>query len=357
MVLDFSEKIAQFSKRVEGLKDQIQTEEATKTALIMPFFQMLGYDVFNPSEFMPEFTADVGIKKGEKIDYAIFLNGALSILLEAKAINDNLDKHGSQLFRYYATSPARFGILTNGILYKFYTDLDAPNKMDERPFLEFNFLDIKENLVPEIRKFERNNFDCDNILNSATELKYTGEIKKLLASEMSNPSDDFIRFMLKDIYTGMKTQAVIDKFRDTTRKAFYQFVTDILNDRFKAVINPSTISESAPPTGVESVDPEPVSKIVTTMEELEAFAIVKAMLKDTVPPARIFYRDTESYFGILLDDNKNKWICRVAINKTQINLYIPDENKKSLRYPLNSINDIFDYQAQLTEAVKHYLTD
>lgn len=353
--MDFSEKIIQFSKRVQSLRNQIQTEEATKTALIMPFFQLLGYDVFNPSEFMPEYTADVGIKKGEKIDYAIFLNGELGILLEAKSVNEDLGKHGSQLFRYYATSPARFGILTNGIVYKFYTDLDAPNKMDDRPFLEFNLLDIKDNLIPEIRKFERNNYDCDNILTSATELKYTNEMKKVLIEEMANPSDDFVRFLLKDIYTGVKTQAVIDKFKGTTKKAFYQFVTDILNDRFKAVIENSATSDTVPTVEIETADTEPVNKITTTMEELEAFAIVKALLKDVIAPSRLFYRDTESYLGILMDDNKNKWICRIAIGKVQTNLFIPDENKKQLRYPLNSIDDLYNYQPQLIEAAKRYI--
>jgi hypothetical protein len=273
--LDFSEKVVQFAKRIENIKDQIQTEEATKTALIMPFFQLLGYDVFNPAEFMPEYTADVGIKKGEKIDYAIFVNGELSILLEAKSVDEDLDKHGSQLFRYYATSSARFGILTNGIIYKFYTDLEAPNKMDDRPFLEINLLDLKDNLIPEIKKFERDNYDCDNILNSAAELKYTSEMKKLLYEEMSNPSDDFVRFMLKDV----------------------------------------------------------------------------------VSPSRIFYRDTESYFGILLDDNKYKWICRVSIGKIQTNLFIQDENKQAIRYPLNSIDDIYNFQPQLTEAVQRHLAE
>lgn len=254
--MDFSEKIVQFSKRVQNLKDQINTEEATKTALIMPFFQMLGYDVFDPSEFMPEFTADVGIKKGEKIDYAIFLEGELSILLEAKAINEDLDKHGSQLFRYFATSTARFGILTNGVIYKFFADLDAPNKMDDRPFLEFNLLDIRDNLIPEIKKFERNTYDCDTILTSATELKYTSEMKKVLQEEMNNPTDDFVRFLLKDIYPGIKTQTVIDKFRDTTKRAFYQFVTDILNDRFKAVIENPGSSEAAAYIESETTDAE-----------------------------------------------------------------------------------------------------
>jgi hypothetical protein len=102
---------------------------------------------------------------------------------------------------------------------------------------------------------------------------------------------------------------------------------------------------------------EPVSKINTTIEELESFAIVKALLRDTVTPARLFYRDTESYLGILLDDNKNKWICRVAIGKNQINLYIPDENKKPIRYSVESIDDIYNYQPQFIEAVGRYLKD
>lgn len=359
--MDFSEKIVQFSQRVQSMKDSIQTEEATKTALIMPFFQMLGYDVFNPLEFTPEYVADVGIKKGEKIDYAIFLNGELCILIEAKAVNEDLEKHGSQLFRYFATLPARFGILTNGVMYKFYTDLDAPNKMDERPFLEFNLLDLKENLFPEIKKFERDNFDCDNILNSATELKYTTEMKKILTEELVNPSEDFVRFLLKDIYAGMKTQNVIDRFRNITKRAFNQFINDTLSERFKAAINSQAEAaadietDTTPPPTLP--DDEKQHNIITTLEELEAFAIVKTILKDTVNPSRIFYRDTESYLGILLDDNKLKWICRISIRKSQINLYLPDENKKMIRHPIDSINDLYSYENKLIEATSRYLGD
>lgn len=355
--MDFIEKLNEFSTRVETLKDQIKTEEATKTALIMPFFQLLGYDVFNPSEFVPEYIADVGIKKGEKIDYAIFINGQLSILVEAKAVNEDLNKHGSQLFRYFATLPARFGILTNGIIYKFYADLETPNKMDEKAFLEFDLLDIKDNLIPEIKKFQRNNFDSENILTSAAELKYTQEMKKVLSKELVNPSDDFIRFMLKDVYSGIKTQNVIDRFRNTTKRAFNQFINDTLNERFKAVIgNQSEIAATdESKTTTQNISDEGTSKIVTTLEELEAFAIVKAVLKDTVDPSRLFYRDTESYLGILLDDNKLKWICRIVVGKSQLNLYIPDENKKAVRYPLQTINDIYTFEEQLINVVKRYI--
>ncbi len=128
--MDFIDQLKQFSSRVETLRASLQTEEATKTAIIMPFFAMLGYDVFNPQEFVPEFTADVGTKKGEKVDYAIVDNGNPIILIEAKWIGENLNKHDSQLFRYFATTTAKIGILTNGLIYKFYTDLETPNKMD-----------------------------------------------------------------------------------------------------------------------------------------------------------------------------------------------------------------------------------
>ena len=104
--MDFIDQLKQFAKRAESLKDTVETEEATKTALIMPFFSMLGYDVFNPQEFVPEFTADVGIKKGEKVDYAIVKDGSPVILVECKASSESLDKHDSQLFRYFGTTTA-----------------------------------------------------------------------------------------------------------------------------------------------------------------------------------------------------------------------------------------------------------
>ena len=123
--MDFIDKVKQLSTRISTMKDNISTEEATKTSMIMPFFQLLGYDVFNPLEFVPEYTADFGIKKGEKVDYAIMdENNQPVILVEAKWCGEPLDKHASQLFRYFSTTPAKFGVLTNGIIYRFYTDLD-----------------------------------------------------------------------------------------------------------------------------------------------------------------------------------------------------------------------------------------
>jgi len=124
--MDFKDQIKRLGEKVLKLRDQIQTEEATKNAFIMPFIHALGYDIFNPEEVIPEFIADIGIKKGEKVDYAIQRNGMPVMLIECKWCNDCLDVYSSQLFRYFHTTQSRFALLTNGVSYLFYTDLVEP---------------------------------------------------------------------------------------------------------------------------------------------------------------------------------------------------------------------------------------
>ena len=222
--MEFNEQIKQFSERVAMLKDTISTEEATKMSLVVPMFQILGYDVFNPLEFCPEYTADVGIKKGEKVDYAILEEGQPNILIECKSCSEQIDKHSSQLFRYFGTTPAKFGILTNGIIYRFYTDLEESNKMDLVPFLEINMLSIKDSSISELKKFCKDNFDKDKIFSTAEELKYSSLIKNILSSEFENPSEEFVRFILSGIYEGQKNQKVIDKFTPVVKKSFSSFL-------------------------------------------------------------------------------------------------------------------------------------
>ena len=222
--MGFNEDLKSFAERIIPLKDTISTEEATKMSMIIPFFQLLGYDVFNPSEFCPEYTADVGIKKGEKVDYAILINNQPEILIECKWCGESLTKHGSQLFRYFSTSPAKFAILTNGLTYQFFTDLDEANKMDLTPFLEINIDNLKDAQINELKKFSKEVFDKDNIFSTASELKYSTLIKGLLSQDLDAPSDDFIRYVLSGVYDGPKTQKVIDKFKPIVKKSFNGFI-------------------------------------------------------------------------------------------------------------------------------------
>jgi len=241
--MNFSDEIKQFSERVITIKDNILTEEATKMSLIVPFFQLLGYDVFNPSEFYPEYTADVGIKKGEKVDYAIMQDGNPSILIECKWCGDALDKHGSQLFRYFGTTSAKFGILTNGLLYRFYTDLDEANKMDLTPFLEINLLEIKEGYLLELKKFSKENFDKDSIFSTAAELKYSNLLKELLKKELDDPSENFVRLLISSIYDGQKNQKVIDKFKPIVKKSFNGFINELVNAKISSALTKENADE------------------------------------------------------------------------------------------------------------------
>ena len=354
VIMDFIESIKQFSERVSMLKDTISTEEATKMSLVVPLFQLLGYDVFNPSEFCPEYIADVGIKKGEKVDYAILENGQPTILIECKSCSEQLDKHSSQLFRYFGTSPAKFGILTNGIIYRFYTDLEESNKMDLVPFLEINMLQLKDASINELKKFCKDNFDKDKIFSTAEELKYSSLIKGALQKEFESPSDDFVRFILADIYEGQKNQRVLDKFSPLVKRAFSSFVNEIVNTKISSALSVDSdeeINESTETT----VEEAPVSKIITTEEEIEGFYIVRGLLAGIVPVEDVAYRDTESYFGVLYTNNNRKPICRLNLDTKNKQLLIPDENKKFERIYIESLNDIYKYKNKLIEVVKRYL--
>jgi len=229
--MEFTERLNALSNKIKQQLDVINTEEATKTAFVMPFIHnVLGYDVFDPSEVTPEFVCDVGTKKGEKIDYAIMKNNDVQILIECKKIGEPLNiNHASQLFRYFHVTNARISILTNGQNYKFFTDLDAPNKMDEKPFLEVDLLDIDENIIPELKKLTKSSFDLESIINAAGELKYVSQIKKILHSQLNNPEDDFVKFFASRVYDGILTQKVRESFLNLTKKAASQYINDQVN--------------------------------------------------------------------------------------------------------------------------------
>ena len=359
--MDFFEKLMSLAAKVRLQGPAIQTEEATKNAFVMPFINtVLGYDVFDPQEVMPEFVCDVGTKKGEKIDYAIMKDGEVQILIECKKIGESLSiNHASQLFRYFHVTSARISILTNGQVYRFFTDLDAPNKMDEKPFLELDLLDIDEYSVPELIKLTKSAFDVDSIINAAGELKYVSQLKKLIGTQVSKPEDDVVKFFASRVYEGVITQKVREQFFELTRKALAQFLNDQINDRLKSAmsgaIQPTiaslTITNSA---NTDQERDESEDKILTTLEELEGYHIVRAVVRSVVDAKRIVQRDTQSYFGILLDDNNRKPICRLHFNRSQKYLGIFDEGKNETRHAISSIDEIYEYADQLKKTVGYY---
>lgn len=352
--MDFKDIIRQLIERVEKLQNSIQTEEATKNALIMPFLAALGYDVFNPLEVVPEYTCDIGTKKGEKIDYAIIRDGEPALLIECKHCIENLNLHNNQLLRYFNVSKAKFGLLTNGIIYRFYTDLEKENVMDDKPFLEINLLDIKDNQIEELRKFHKSYFDVDNIMNTASELKYTNELKGVISSEFAAPTVEFVKLLARQVYGGPMTAKTIEQFTGLVRRAAAQWKNDAINERFKAALNSETEivqNESGIEEPVKECDE---NRIVTSEEEMQAFYIVKSILAQKAPLSRIFARDTQSYFGVLLDDNNRKPICRFHFNGGKKYIEIFDADKKGTKHLLESIEDIYKFSDPILSIIDCY---
>lgn len=356
--MDFKDQIKQLGERVLKLKDQIQTEEATKNALIMPFIQTLGYDVFSPMEVVPEYIADVGVKKGEKVDYAILKDGQVSIIIECKHWGQKLDIHDNQLLRYFNVSKAKFAILTNGIKYRFYTDLVEPNVMDDKPFLDFDIVDIKEQQVEELKKFHKSYFDVANIVSSASELKYTNEIKAILTAELKSPSEEFVKFFATKVYAKKMTSNVIFQFQDLVKKSINHIISDMITDRLKSAINKEEEVVKQSEEVVVAIEPEngKEKQIETTSDEIEGFFIVKSILRQQIESNRITYRDAQSYFAILLDDNNRKTICRLYLNTSKKYLGIFDSAKKETKNEIVSLDDIYNFSEQLKSTVETYIS-
>jgi hypothetical protein len=355
--MDFKDSIKLLGDRIAKLKDSVTTEEATKNAFIMPFIKELGYDVFNPFEVVPEFTADIGIKQGEKIDYAIMKDGHPIILIECKChLNPLSIQNASQLFRYFHTTKAKFSILSNGTEYRFYTDLVEPNKMDEKPFFVINITDIKDAQIDELKKFHKAYFDFTNIVNTASELKYTNELKLMINSELTNPSPDFVRHFARKIYPGMVNQKILDQFTELTKKSFSQYLNDIINDRLKLALTKETEIQKTTDEIKDPIMPAAV-KVETTQDELEAFYIIRAILRSKVKVDRIVHRDAQSYFAILLDDNNRKPICRLYFTDKRKQIGIMDETKTEKKYELASLDNLYDHSGILIKAVEGYLKE
>lgn len=361
-----TQRLETLATKVESQRSTIETEEATKNAFVMPFIALvLGYDVFNPNEVVPEYTADVGTKKGEKIDYAIVQDGVLQMLIECKKIGEPLNiNHASQLFRYFATENARIGVLTNGDEYQFFTDLEKTNRMDEKPFLVLTVTDLDTALIPEICKLTKEIFDLDSILNAAEELKYVGELKRVLAAEFKAPQDDWVKFLASRVYDRPYTQKTREQFSSLVPKAMKQFLADQVNDRLKAALggqqtDPTTgltnDSADSPTDETHTSSSQSDDGIETTASELAAYNIVRAIVCSEVPMDRIYARDTKSYFGILLDDNNRKPIARLHFNAGTKYLGLLDADKNETRVPLDLLEDIYKYSDQLRQAVHNYL--
>jgi hypothetical protein len=358
--MNFEEKVKGLADKAVKVRAMLETEEATKNALVMPFIAALGYDVFDPTEVVPEFVADVGIKKGEKVDYAIKRGDDIVMLIEAKKVASELAiEHSSQLFRYFTVTKARIAVLTNGTVYRFFSDLEESNKMDEKPFLELNLLDLRESLIVEVSKLSKSTFDLESMLETASDLKYMREIRATFERQLESPDEDFVKFFFQQASpNGRFIQSAKDQFARLVKRTLSGYITDKVGDRLRSALaradgNDPGQAAVALATAVVELAPESDATkdgIVTTEEELEGFRIVKAIVCDVVALERVSYRDSKSWFAILLDGSNRKPLCRLHFNRARKYVSTFDAQRNETRHAIDGLDGIYALRDDLRAA-------
>jgi len=318
--MTLKEELQKLSVQITERKKHITNEEMTKQSLIIPFLQVLGYDVFNPLEVKSEYISDFGKKKGEKVDYAIFKDGKPIIFIEAKAVNENLDTYDSQLARYFnATPEVKLAIITNGIIYKFFTDVDSNNIMDENPFAAINIIDLSVNDIEILARFRKEIFETESLVKYAEDLIYTSNLNIKLKDLFKNPPDDFIRYLIKDFSDSRITSNVIERFRPIIKKSISNAILDIVSQGIFQ--QEATPTEEEKPAIAQPEEPltngQAIKKqSVTTEEEIKGYEIIKKILiAGNRDISELQYKDTINYFGILTKNIFN-WFIRLNLDST-----------------------------------------
>lgn len=354
--MDFKDSIKQLSQKATQFKDNLLTEEATKTTLVLPFIISLGYDVFNPLEVVPEMDCALINKKSDKIDYAIMIDNKPIMLIECKQANVNLELHTSQLQKYFAASNAKFGLLTNGIEYRFYTDLDKLNIMDEKHFLAINLLDITDNEIEQLKKFHKSYYNEGDILSTAQDLKYSTEIRSILNKEVASPSAEFVKFFTKQVYGGKTTEKALEFFTPIVKNCINDIINDIIQDRLSLAstqLSSPIVEEHHSSENTTEVEiTEPSDGIITTQDEIDSYNIVRSILCRKIPVSKIEYKDCKTYFSVYIK-NSSHWICRFYYGAYKKQLCLPQDNYSSnVKLEIQYIDDIFNYTEHLEKALE-----
>ena len=362
--MTFEDDLKEFIKTIPEKLEHIDSEETSKIALITPFLRLMGYDTTNPAEVKAEYTADVGTKQGEKVDFAILEDGNPIIFIECKSATNELSTDNiSQLYRYFSITDIQIGILTNGVDYKFFTTGEDNNRMDEKPFLDINLLNLTKKDIKELEKFKKVNFDVDEVVSRADNLKYRNLIKKTLITEFDNPSDEFIMAVGKQVYDGRLTQGIKEKFGNIISIA----VTEIINERVNKTLNDAVANNETEQEDNNDVEEKEEfideDGIITTDIEKEGYFIVKSIASELIDPTRVAIRDRKQYCNILFDNNQRFPIVRFYFNnENHLRVEFYDEitltkngGKKGEKIDIEAVSELYSYKQRMLDVIQQYL--
>jgi hypothetical protein len=320
--------IAQLKKVLDNFKlneaiELCSNEAQTRKFLIEPFFFMLNYI---STDLIPEYNADFGDRVSQKIDYAIVLNKKDTILIEAKKQTSKLsDKEAGQLNGYFNnTKNSKLAILTNGIEYRFYSDISEPNIIDTKPFFQFNLSNYSEKDIESLIRFDKRFVKINEIVKSAQEIVFAESFEDSMLKELNIPSKDFLKIIHRNM--SFKT-----KFNDETQGKMISLINSSL---LKSLYDKKVLNEASSNS----------QGVITTELEIQAYHIIRTILihNKKIPNERITYKDFKSFFNISIDDSSKKVICKLVFNEKSMKITI--ENNE---YILQHTDDLLKYKNEL----------
>jgi len=365
MGMTFFDQMKQVATRVKEHRSDAQNEAQTISYLVYPFLKdVLGYDYASPKEVVREFGADIAGKKGEKVDIALLgEDGTPIILIEVKACTNPLgDDPLVQLKRYFPHTPARVGILTNGLVYKFYSEKsDNKANLDSEPFLEVDVLKYAQNTaleddtIKKLQKFRKKNFNVEDILSTAEDLKYINAMKEFFKRQLDTPEEEFVKVVLRGLPFDTTKRNKVEKYGSHVKQALSEVIGERVAKRIAAAgdLERGQLTETAEVQNEEKIA-ESSSEILPTEEELACYYIVKAILAKTVDLSRIAHKKGKTGFSIQLDGSIKKLICRFTIAPRSRFVEIP-EAEKWARHDFQDVNEAYELNEKIIERTQALL--
>jgi hypothetical protein len=316
-VSNFVEKMQEVAQKILNRMDKvIGNEQATKDSLIKPFFNALGIDTEDPDCWQPEYRADFSGKKNpEKVDYVVKQDGKPLIFIEAKpyaASDKGLISRDGQLARYFnAIEEVKISIITNGVVYRFFSDLASENIQDGDPFFVFDVRNHNKADIEVLEMFSPGKYDIKGIKSWANENKSKLRIQKFLYSILTKPEEnkEFINFVVDQNHDGKNTVPVREAYAQKLSILMKEAVDLCIGERLNLARTPEIRST------LSTVDND---QVVTTTEELNVLAAVKGVIAGSGRDVQtVVHKDYPKWFNISAKKAGN-WFVR---------LYFRDDSK------------------------------
>lgn len=304
----FYEKMSALCKDLNAHKyDVVGNEQATKEHLIGPFFSELGWKR-DPKTWRAEYDADFnGKRKGEKVDYAVLQNNEPIMLIECKAYSPkekSLAARDGQLARYFAATSAKISVITNGVVYRFFTDLEKDNIQDLEPFFIFDCAAPTKTDIDALERFTAARFDAKLIREWASDHQFTSRLKRFLSSMVTRPNDTpgLAHYLLEHTYAGPRSQRIVQRVNEQIPDIMNEVLGEVIRDRFASASQGSTSELSD-------------NGVVTTDEEKAAYASIQGILAGAGRNLEeLTFVDKKNWMNVS-HRRKGNWFVRLCFNE------------------------------------------